>query len=139
MRTKEEKPKNAPAKKDKYVFSVKARESDRVSSNELIVPKTSSFFGSLLLFAGGFILLFGCVYVMLIWWRVIGQFEFWEFIGSVILFPITIPLTPIYLGVKGDWEPTGVFMFTIILGSLLLAIGSRLYKLDLTKVGLHRR
>ena len=55
--------------------------------------------------------------------------------GSVILFPITIPLTPIYLGVKGNWEPTGVFMFAMILGFLLLVIGNKLYKLDLTNSG----
>ena len=102
---------------------------------ELASSKITTFLGGTLLFGGFLSLLFGCVYAMLIWWRVVTQFKFLLFLGSVILFPITIPLTPIYLGVKGDWEPTGVFVFAVILGFLLPAIGSRLYKLDLTRVG----
>ena len=132
MHTKKQQPKNAPAKRNKYAFSVKAREGDRVSFYELMSSKISNFLGGTLLFLGFLSLLFGGVYAMLIWWRVIAQFEFWKFMGSVILFPITIPLTPIYLGVKGNWEPTGVFMFAMILGFLLLVIGNKLYKLDLT-------
>lgn len=97
---------------------------------ESMGSKISTLLGGILLFVGCFVLLFAGVYALTIWWRVIPQFEFWGFMGSVILFPITIPLTPIYLGVKGDWEPTGVFTFGLILGFILIVIGWRLYNLS---------
>ncbi len=94
---------------------------------ESMGSKISTLLGGILLFGGFLSLLFGGVYAILIWWRVIPHYGFWGFMGSVILFPITIPLTPIYLGVKGDWEPAGVFIFGMILGFLLILIGRRLY------------
>jgi hypothetical protein len=133
MLTKKHQPKNAPgkSKRDRYIFSIKTREANRVSFYKLTVSKISTLLGGISLFAGGLILLFAGVYALTMWWRIIPHFGFWEFMGSVILFPITIPLTPIYLGVKGDWEPTGVFIFGMILGLLLIVIGGRLYKLNL--------
>jgi hypothetical protein len=143
MLTKKDQPKNTPDKKNNYVFSVKikkyvfsiiARDSGNKSFNGSVIYKLYPLFGELLLLAGGFVLLFSGVYALVVWWRIIPQFDFWGFMGSVILFPLTIPLAPIYLGVKGDWEPTGVFIFTMILGVLLLKIGSKLFKIDLAGI-----
>lgn len=143
MITKKDLPKSTPDKKNnyvfsakvkKYVFSVIARNSNKESFNGLMISKLSHLLGELLLFAGGFVLLFSGVYALMIWWRTIPQFDFWGFMGSVILFPITIPLAPIYLGVNGDWGPTVVFIFTMVLGGLLLKIGSKLYKVDLASI-----
>ena len=144
MLTKKDQPKNTPEKKDSYVFSVKikkyvfsiiSRGGDKKSFNELMASKFPSLFSELLLLAGSFVLLFSGVYALMIWWRTIPQFEFWGFMGSVVLFPITIPLAPVYLGVKGDWVPTGVFISTLILGLLLLKVGRKLCKTDLASIG----
>jgi len=143
MITKKDQPKNTPKKKDNYVFSVKikkyvfsiiSRGGDKKNSNELMLSKLFPLLGELLLLAGSLVLLFSGVYALMIWWRTIPQFEFWGFMGSVVLFPITIPLAPIYLGTQGDWEPTGVFISTMFLGLLFLKVGRKLYKTDLASI-----
>ena len=130
MFTKKEQQKKAPGKEGGYVFSVKTREGNKTDFHELTESKISPILGGLLLFAGGFVLLFSGIYALTIWWSIIPQFEFWEFMGAVILFPITIPLSPIYLGVQGDWEPTAVFIVSMTLGFLLIVIGNRFYRLS---------
>lgn len=129
MFTKKQQPKKTPVKEDEYLFSVKAREGVRGGSHESSVSRMSPFLGALLFFSGGFVLLFSGVYALTVWWRIIPQFEFWGFIVSVVLFPITIPLSPIYLGVEGDWGPAAVILSGWVLGYLLMVTGNRFYKL----------
>lgn len=99
--------------------------------------KISTLLGGILLFGGFLSLLFGGIYAMLIWWRIVGQLEYWGFMAGLILFPIAIPLSPIYLGVNGNWEPFGVFIFAMTLGFLLIMMGRRLY--DFSGVDSHHR
>lgn len=74
-----------------------------------------------------FIIWFGTgIYAITIWWSVINEYGFWGLVGGIILFPITIILSPIYLGVEGNWEPTFWILFGLIAGLLVSFIGGRL-------------
>ena len=58
-------------------------------------------------------------YMIYIWWGVIKNLGFLEFSISLVLFFITIPVAPIYVGVDGDWWPSiyvasGVFFVVLI-------------------------
>jgi hypothetical protein len=44
-------------------------------------------------------------YMVYVWWGVIKNLSFLEFSISLVLFFITIPLAPVYIGINGDWEP----------------------------------
>ena len=40
-----------------------------------------------------------------VWWDVLENMSFLEFSISLVLFFITIPIAPIYIGIHGNWEP----------------------------------
>jgi hypothetical protein len=44
-------------------------------------------------------------YMVYVWWGVIKNLGFLEFSISLVLFFITIPIAPIYIGIHGNWEP----------------------------------
>lgn len=44
-------------------------------------------------------------YMVYVWWGVIKNLGFLEFSISLVLFFITIPVAPIYVGIDGDWWP----------------------------------
>jgi hypothetical protein len=69
------------------------------------VKKTLGFIGSLLKFISIFILIFVGLYMISVWWDVIEKLSFLEFSISLVLFFITIPIAPIYIGIHGNWEP----------------------------------
>ncbi len=57
-------------------------------------------------------------YMIYIWWGVIKNLGFLEFSISLVLFFITIPVAPIYIGIDGDWGPAiyvalGVFFVVL--------------------------
>jgi hypothetical protein len=55
---------------------------------------------------GIFILIFVGLYMISVWWGVLGKLSFLELSISLVLFFITIPIAPIYIGIHGNWEPT---------------------------------
>ena len=63
------------------------------------------FIGSLLQFICIFILIFVGLYWVSVWWDVLENMSFLEFSISLVLFFITIPIAPIYIGIHGNWEP----------------------------------
>ena len=63
------------------------------------------------------------IYAITIWWGVIIEYGFWGLVGGVVLFPITIPLSPIYLGMEGDWGPTGGIIFGLVAAYFVCRVG----------------
>jgi hypothetical protein len=55
-------------------------------------------------------------YMVYVWWGVIKTMGFLKFSISLVLFFITIPIAPIYVGINGNWEPAiyvGVGLFCV--------------------------
>ena len=80
---------------------------------------------SLILVLIGFVVvLCACVYTLYIWWGVISDLEFISFILSIFLFFLSIPLSPLYLGVNGNWEPTFLIVIGLVGGTIIIFIGA---------------
>ena len=84
-------------------------------------PAVLDWGGKFLLFFGWLLFLL-CIpvvigvggYAVYIWWGVIENLDFLEFSVALVLFFVTIPLAPIYVGIHGNWEPAiylGVGLF----------------------------
>jgi hypothetical protein len=77
-------------------------------------------------------LILACVagYAVYIWWDMasnavaVGEITFLEFAATLALFFVTIPIAPIYIGVKGNWEPT-LLIFAGLIISDVLYVGAK--------------
>jgi hypothetical protein len=86
------------------------------------------------IWVGGFILvligfvvgLCACAYALYIWWGVISDLEFISFILSIFLFFLSIPLSPLYLGVNGNWESAVIIIIGLVVGTIIVFIGARI-------------
>ena len=74
-------------------------------------------------FIGFVVGLCACAYTLYIWWGVISDLEFVSFILSIFLFFLSIPLSPLYLGVNGNWEPTFLIVIGLVGGTIIMFIG----------------
>ena len=82
------------------------------------IKKTLEFVGIalfILCFLIGLVIL---GYLVYLWVGILKTLSFLELAISIGLFPITIPVAPIYLGFDGDWWPA----IYILLGFLILII-----------------
>jgi hypothetical protein len=70
-------------------------------------------------FMTGLLMLSLAVYTTYIWWGVISDLGFIGFAVGLVLFFITIPLAPLYVGSQGDWEPVFYIFCGVILFCLL--------------------
>ena len=82
------------------------------------IKKTLEFVGialTILCFLIGLVIL---GYLVYLWVGILKTLSFLELAISIGLFPITIPVAPIYLGFDGDWWPA----IYVLLGFLILII-----------------
>ena len=74
----------------------------------------------------GVLLLVSAVgYTVYVWWGVISNMEFLEFTAAIVLFFVTIPLSPIYVGVQGNWEPTITIAIEVFVAFILFNFASK--------------
>ncbi len=79
--------------------------------------------GGILCTIGLVAVLCSCVYTLYIWWGVISDLEFISFILSIFLFFLSIPLSPLYVGVNGNWEPAVIIIIGLVGGGIIAFIG----------------
>ncbi len=79
--------------------------------------------GGILCTIGLVAVLCSCVYTLYIWWGVISDLEFISFIVSIFLFFLSIPLSPLYVGVNGNWEPAVIIIIGLVGGTVTALIG----------------
>jgi hypothetical protein len=82
------------------------------------IDKTLGSVANVLLFLSILIAVVIGGYMIYVWWGVIKNLGFLEFSISLVLFLITIPVAPIYVGIDGDWGPAiyvalGVFFVVL--------------------------
>ena len=80
--------------------------------------------GGILGFIGFVVGLCACAYTLYIWWGVISDLEFISFILSIFLFFLSIPLSPLYLGVNGNWQPTFLIVIGLVGGTIIMFIAA---------------
>jgi hypothetical protein len=80
--------------------------------------------GGISILIGVVVALSACAYTLYIWWGVISDLEFISFILSIFLFFLSIPLSPLYLGVNGNWEPTFLIVIGLVGGTIIMFIGA---------------
>ena len=80
--------------------------------------------GYILVLIGFVVGLCACAYTLYIWWGVISDLEFISFILSIFLFFLSIPLSPLYLGVNGNWESAVIIIIGLVVGTIIVFIGA---------------